>query len=267
MIALIRRSAAQARYLLAGALTVLFGFQLIIVGQAAEIQRTQAFGKMADLLPGFLQRGMGSRALLLATFKGTVAFGYFHPLVCIFITVLAMYIGTEPAHEVEAGLVDIELSRPLARHRLLTRSLLLGAAAVTTALVLMFLGTSAGAWLFDAGALGLPSASIRLRLMLHLAGVAACFGGYALWLAAMSRRWSTAFTTAVLTALVLYLIDFLSLGWRPMRVFAWASPFHYYRALAIVAGDPMMWRDLGVLFGCGAGFVAAAYWRFSRRDL
>ena len=100
-------------------------FQIVIVGQAAEIERTQSFSRMAELLPGFLQRGLGSRAMLLATFKGTVAFGYFHPVVCILIAGLAMYLATEPAHEVESGLVDLELARSVPRHRLLTRSLLL----------------------------------------------------------------------------------------------------------------------------------------------
>ena len=111
MIALLVRSASQARYLLLGSFALLFGFQLIIVGQAAEIERTQSFSRMADLLPGFLQRGLGSKAMLLATFRGTVAFGYFHPVVCVLVAVVAMYILTEPAHEVESGLVDLELAR------------------------------------------------------------------------------------------------------------------------------------------------------------
>ena len=38
-----------------------------------------------NLLPEFLQRGLGSKAMLLATFKGTVAFGYFHPVVCMLV--------------------------------------------------------------------------------------------------------------------------------------------------------------------------------------
>src|SRR3954452_17376561 len=104
MIALMRRSAAHARYALLGAFALLFGFQLVIVGQAAAIERTQSFSRMGELLPGFLQRGLESRAMLLATFKGTVAFGYFHPVVCVLVAVLAMYITTEVAHEVVVGI-------------------------------------------------------------------------------------------------------------------------------------------------------------------
>jgi ABC-type transport system involved in multi-copper enzyme maturation permease subunit len=267
MMALLKRSTAQARYPLLGAFALLFGFQLILVAQAAEIERTQSFSRMADLVPAFLQRGLGSKAMLLATFRGTVAFGYFHPIVCMLVSVLAMYLATEPAHEVEFGLVDLELARSVPRHRLLTRSLLLAALSVACALLLMFVGTAAGARIFDAGGLGLPSIGVRVRLLLHLGGVAACFGGFALLLAALSRRWTTAFTTAALTAVVLYLLDFLAIGWRPMRAIVWVSPFHYYPALSIVAGDAPEWRNLAALYSAAAAFVAAAYWQFQRRDL
>ena len=40
MRSLMVRSVSQARYLLLGALTLLCGFQILIVGQAAEIQST-----------------------------------------------------------------------------------------------------------------------------------------------------------------------------------------------------------------------------------
>jgi ABC-type transport system involved in multi-copper enzyme maturation permease subunit len=267
MMALLVRSASQARYVLLGAFALLFGFQLVIVGQAAEIERTQSFGRMAELLPGFLQRGLGSKAMLLATFRGTVSFGYFHPVVGVLVSVIAMYLATEPAHEIESGLVDLELARSIPRHRLLTRSLLLAAASVFCALTLMFVGTSLGGRIFGADGFDMPSLGVRVRLLAHLGGVAACFAGFALLMAALSRRWTTAFTTAALTAVVMYLVDFLAIGWRPMREISLISPFHYYPALSIIAGDAPVWRNLMMLFGSGGAFAACAYWRFERRDL
>lgn len=267
MIPLLLRSLRQARYLLLASLALLCGFQLILVAQAAEIQRTQSFSRMADLLPAFLQRGLGSKAMLLATFRGTVSFGYFHPVVCILLTGVAMYLATEPAHEVESGLVDIELARPVPRHRLITRSLLLVLGTLIVSAAVMAAGTWLGAILFDAGALGMPSPAVRGRLLLNLVAVGTCFGGFALLVATRSRRWMTAFTTVMLVALVTYLVDFLAIGWRPMRMLAWLSPFHYYPALSVIVGDAPMARDLTVLFTAAAVFVALAYWQFERRDL
>ena len=267
MIALLRRSASQARYILLGAVVLLFGFQVIIVGQAASIERTQAFSRMADLLPGFLQRGLGSKAMLLATFRGTVAFGYFHPLVCLIVALVAMYVTTEPAHEVESGLVDLELARSLPRRALLTRSLLLAAGAVVACVLLMGFGTSLGVRIFAAGDLDVPSSSVRAWLMINLAALGMCFGGFGLLIGARARRWTTAFTIVVLTAVLTYLIDFLAIGWRPMRTIVWISPFHYYPALSIVAGDAASGRDVAVLLSAAAIFSAGAYWSFQRRDL
>ncbi|HYT67705.1 MAG TPA: hypothetical protein VEL51_14845 [Vicinamibacterales bacterium] len=267
MIPFLRRSLAQARYMLAGVLILLFGFQLVIIGQAAEVERSNAFASIANLVPGFVQRGLGSRAMLLATFRGTVAFGYFHPVVCILVAVLAMYLATEPAHEIETGLVDLELARSVPRHRLLTRSLLLAELAVLAAIGMMAAGTWSGARLFGAQAMALPSGALRLALLGNLFAVASCLGGFALMVAAFSRRWSTSFTTVALVAVIGYMIDFIAIGWRPMRTIAWLSPFHYYPALNVLAGDAPTGRNVFILLATGALFAAIAYWQFQRRDL
>lgn len=264
---LVRRSAVQARYVLLGCLCLLCGFQIVVVGQASAIEEAQSFGRMAEFVPAFLQRGLGSKVMLLATFKGTVAFGYFHPVVAVLVSVLAVYVTTEPAHEVESGLVDLTLARAVPRHRILTRSLLLAAAAVGAAVVLMASGTWVGLRLFASPSFDAPSAPVAAQLLLHLAAVAACFGGVGLAVAAYCRRWSTAFTTAALAVVVLYLVDFLAIGWPPMRSIAWVSPFHYYPALSILAGDAPGWRNLAVLTSAAAISSALAYWQFNRRDL
>lgn len=267
MIALLRRSAYQARWVVSATLLLLFAFQILVIGQAAEIQRANSFASVANLVPEFLQRGLGSKAMLLATFKGTVAFGYFHPVVCMVVSVLAIYLATEVAHEIEAKLVDLELARAVPRHRLVTRSLLLAHAAPAAALLLMAAGTAIGVRLFDVGDLDLPSPGIRARLLFNHFAVASCFASFALLLAARSWRWSSAFAAAALTVVVLYNVDFIALGWKPMETVAWVSPFHYFPALSVLAGDAANGRNVTILFSASAILAASAYWGFERRDL
>jgi ABC-2 type transport system permease protein len=261
------RSIVQARYVLFGVLSLLAGFQIVIVGQASAIEETHSFSRMTELIPAFVQRGLGSQSLLLATFKGTVAFGYFHPVVAVLTSIVAIYFATEPAHEVESGLVDLTLARSVPRHVVVTRSLLLAAGAVAIAAALMAAGTWVGLRLFASPAFDAPSASARSLLLLHLVAVAVCFAAFGLAVAAGARRWSTAFTTAALATVLLYLVDFLAIGWPVMRPISWLSPFHYYPALSILAGDALRWLNLGVLFSAAAVLTAIAYWRFERRDL
>jgi putative exporter of polyketide antibiotics len=265
--ALVWRSTVQARYALLGTLVLLGGFQLVIVGQASAIEQTQAFSRMMDLVPGFLQRGLGSKSLLFATFKGTVAFGYFHPVVAILTAIIAIYFTTEPAHEVESRLVDLTLARAVPRHVVITRSLVIALSAVLLATILMAGGTWMGLQLFASPEFEAPSLATSVRLLAHLAAVAACFGAFGLAIAAGATRWSTAFTTAALAAVLLYLVDFLAIGWPFMRSIAWLSPFHYYPALSIIAGDAPPLRNVAILSSAAAVFAAVAYWRFERRDL
>lgn len=122
----------------------------------------------------------------------------------------------------------------------------------------MAAGTWVGATLFGAADLGLPTVAVRARLLMNLLAVAWCLGAFALLVATLSRRWMTAFTTVMLITVVMYMVDFLAIGWPPMRMVAWLSPFHYYPALSIIAGDASTGRDLTVLFGAAAVFITMA---------
>lgn len=265
--ALVSRSAAQMRYPVLGSLVLTFALQLVLVGQAVSIQQSQSFASVANLIPGFIGRGLGSDALLLASFKGTVMLGYFHPLLCVLIPAIAMYAATEPAHEIESGQVDLVLARSMPRTLVLTRSLIVALLYSAAATSVMALGTYTGIWLFDAASYDLPSVDLIDRLLLHIFAVCCCFAGYGLLAGVVSKRWAAAFTTGVLTAVFAYLVDFLALGWPVMRWAAYLSPYRYYHALAIASGTAREPRDYMVLFGAGLAFTFAAYWRFQRRDL
>ncbi|HXG53984.1 MAG TPA: hypothetical protein VNJ03_01275 [Vicinamibacterales bacterium] len=264
--ALLFRSVAQSKYVLIGGAVVFCVFQVLLIAQAAEIERSQAFGRMAEFVPAFLQRGLGSQAMLLATFTGTVSFGYFHPIVVCIVSLIAVYLATEPAHDVESGLVDLVLARAVPRRHLVTRSLVLFMIATALIVALMVCGTYGGLrWMVPPSAW--PSPRLILLLALHLVAAAWCCGAVGLFLAASSQRWTTAFTTGALLVIVGYLIDFLAIGWAPARTLSWLFPFQYFPGLLIVGGTAHTARDLTVLLTATATFVGLAYWRFERRDL
>ena len=265
--ALVRRSAVQMRYPALGSIGLSCLLQLVLVGQAVSIQESQSFASFAKMIPSFIGRGLGSDMLVLASFKGTVMLGYFHPLLVVLIPAVAMYAATEPAHEVESGLVDLVLARSLPRALVLARSLIVAFLYTTLAVGAMALGTYTGAALFNGSHYPLPEAGLLARLALHVFAVCGCFIGYGLFVAVSVKRWTTAFTTAVLTAACAYLVDFLSLGWPVMRWAAYLSPYRYYHALAIASGTVPEARDYVVLLGGGVALTIAAFWRFERRDL
>ena len=263
--ALAIRSAVQARYVILGALGVFFVFQFLVIAHAVEIERANAFGRLQEFIPEFLQRGLGAQAMLLATFRGTVAAGYFHPAVVCILSLVAIYLASEPAYDSESGRVDLMLARPVPRTRLITRSLLTMMAAVAAIVLCMMAGTATGL------ALIAPEAEIGFGLVLslavHLAMVAWCCGAIALFFGAVSRRWSTAFTSGAAIVVIGYLIDFLAIGWPPIRPVSWFFPFNYFPALYILGGTSTPLRDLSILGGATVFFTALAYWRYRVRDL
>jgi ABC-type transport system involved in multi-copper enzyme maturation permease subunit len=267
LLALIRRSAGQSWLVLAGCAVVVCGFEVVLVAQAVSIEWTSAFQRMEEFIPAFLQRGLGQQAMLLATFKGTIAFGYFHPVVMILTAIVAAYFATEPAHDVESGRVDLTLARAVPRHRLITRSLSLMSGSVVLFLIVMAAGTTAGLYAFAPATWEWPDPVMVGRLIAHLAAVAWCCGAFALAVAAGSKRWTTAFSLAALTIVVMYLLDFVAIAWPRARAVAWLSPFDYYPAIPILGGTAPAWSNLIVLWIATIVFTAIAYWRFERRDL
>lgn len=265
--ALVGRSASQLRYGFAGSLALACGFQVVLVAEAVRLAQTQSFGFLAGMLPEFLQRGLGDQVSMVASVKGTVIFGYFHPIVCILVPLVGLYVTTEPAHDIEARLVDLVLARSLPRRVLLTRSLVLAAGYIVAAMALTAGGTWAGVWLFHAQPYGVPSVSLIAQLLCHLAAVALAVAAFGLCLGAFARRRATAFTAGALIVVLLYLIDLLAPGFWLLSRLAPLSPFHYYDAFAIAAGEAHQARDLAVLIGAAVVLSGTAYWHFERRDL
>jgi putative exporter of polyketide antibiotics len=265
--ALVRRSLAQSLRILIGVFVLLVGFQLMIVMQASSYQQSQSFGRIAELMPGYLQRGLGHMALLLASFPGMVTAGYFHPVIVVMLAQLAIYLATEPASEVETGLVDLVLARAVPRRHLVTRSLLLMVFVVAMAALAMGGGTWVGLRLFADPAWDWPPATTLVGLLVHLAAVACCLGGLGLAIAAGAKRRNVAFGAVAFSAVVLYLVAFLAISWAPARLVAWLSPFNYYPAVSILAGVAPRWSNLLVLTSATVVLVGVAYWRFERRDL
>lgn len=266
-VALVGRSVGRTAGLLAGVGALLAGFQVLLVAVAASQQESQSFDLITRLVPAFVQRQFGATLPAFLSFGGLVSLGYFHPVVVLSIAIFAAFLASELAADVEGGQVDLLLARSLARHRLVTRSLVV---AFLAPLIFVFTMTAAsraalGA-LAPAGA-DWPSFGSIGRLAAHLVAIAWCFGALGLALATMVRRRASAFGPAALIAVALYLLDLIAAAWPAIESLAMLSPFHYYQGAAVLGGRADTPRDLLVLGMIAAVLVSTAYWRFSVRDL
>jgi ABC-2 type transport system permease protein len=267
IVALLRRSLSRVRGVTLGVAALLVGFQLLVVVVASEQEDAQSFELMMRLAPSFLQRQLGPAMPLLMSFQGFVTFGYFHPVVVLTVALVAALIASELAGDVEAGYVDLLLSRPMARHWLVTRSLLLTAVLPGALAVVMMATTWIALAAFAPSGARWPSAITVASLAARLVGIAWCFGALALALGGFVRRRAGALAPTAITAVSLYLIELLAGAWRPIRRAGSLSPFHYYQGTAVLTGSADLVADLTTLLAMTLPLVALAYWQFSRRDV
>jgi ABC-type transport system involved in multi-copper enzyme maturation permease subunit len=267
LIPLVGRSVTRVRGVLIGVAALLAAFQVALVLQAASYEQQQMYETIARMTPGFIQRWLGENIVALASFGGIVAFGYFHPVVVLMTALLAAFVASEPAADVEDGQVDLLLSRPVARHWLVTRSAALSLACALVIVGVMMASTWAAVALFSPpGARG-PSAATLLLLAAHLAAVAWWFAALSLALAGSARRRVASFAPAAIAAAALYFVNLLAASWKPASIAAVLSPFHYYEGTQIIAGVTNPARDLFLLLSTAIVLVGLSYWRFRSRDL
>src|SRR5712672_1335452 len=147
-ILLLKLSLKRARTLLLATGLLLSAFEVLQVFIAGSIQRSGGFEQLASLLPPFARALLGPSLASVMSFGGVVCLGYFDLGIVIALLALVIALATVPASEVETGLADLILARPLRRHWLITRTIALLLLMIVMMLTLMMAGTWAGLAMF-----------------------------------------------------------------------------------------------------------------------
>src|SRR5262245_53514746 len=140
VLTLISRTLGRIALLLTALALLLSSFQVALVAIASSLSDSNGFERLAGLAPLFIQQAFGPA---LTSFGGMTAVGFFEPLIVMLVVEFAIYVATEPAGDVESGLVDLVLARPMPRHRLMTRSLIV----MTGAALVLPLTMTASLWI------------------------------------------------------------------------------------------------------------------------
>jgi hypothetical protein len=261
---LIRRSLARHRALIAGLAGLLAAFQFLLVLVAVNLQRQGLFSQLGAFMPPFVQEALGG--MTVASFTGTIALGFFHPVVMLALTCGMIYLASEPAGEVEHGLVDLVVARPVPRHLIVTRSLVVSVAASLGIVALMFAANSVAVRLFVDRGTAL-SQSRLVWVAFNLLSVVWCFAAAALAMSGRARRRGTAAGSIALVAVLLYLLQFAAAAWSTLRPAAIVSPFHYYEAMPTLLGLKSPLPNIAGLLIATAVLFAVGQALYSRRDL
>jgi hypothetical protein len=180
---------------------------------------------------------------------------------------VAIYLASEPAGEVEEGLVDLVVARPVPRFLIVTRSALVSIVGSGAVVAAMFATSRIAVRSVSPATLAeLPA--LRLGwVAVNLLAIVWCFGAATLAIAAHVRGRMRAAGTVGLVAVFLYLLQFGAAAWAPLRPFARLSPFHYYEPMRTLLGTMAPAKDVLGLLGASGALLALAYVLYEKRDL
>jgi len=176
----------------------------------------------------------------------------------------AAYVGVGAvSRDVERKTMDILLSAPVSRRRLLLER---GAAVAAMMLLLSILG---GLGVI----LGGHQAGVDVQAGRIMAAFIGCWpmlvviSSISMTLSVVMNDQKAAMGLSFAVVLVSYVLSYASYlteGLKPLR---WATPMGYYDHTGLILGDWNRWGDVGALFAAAAAIMLLAVWLFQRKEL
>lgn len=265
--ALLAHEIRRSRALVLAVGFVLGVFQVLLIFIGRTIQDSRGFEQMAKLLPPFMREIAGPALAGFLSFQGVVCLGYFHLATITALIGVAISQATTPVAEIESGLMDLQLSRPIARHSIITRTVLSLVGSVAVVLALMIAGTWSGLNLLAPPGVRWPAPALVHSLAANLGLLALAWGAVAMAMGAGARRRGPVSARCSLLALVTFLLDYVARAWKPARSIGWLSPFRYFDPMDLLLGKPLLLKNVLVLAAIFAVCVVLSYAIFSRRDV
>jgi len=263
---LLALSFKRARTLLLVMGALLWAFQILFVLIAKSIGNSGQFEQLASMLPPFVRTLLGPSLASVMSFRGVACMGFYDLGIIIALIALTIALSTLPASEIESGFADLILARPMRRHWLITRTIVL----VSLTIVLMMLAMIGGTWFgletLAPPGIEWPATRMISSLAVNLGALLLSWSGIAMALGAVCRRGAASAVTGIL-ARVMLLLEYCGQLWPPIGRFVWLSPFHYFIPFDLAMGKPLPINNLLVLFAIAVTGYILAYFFMSKRDI
>jgi ABC-2 type transport system permease protein len=254
----------------------------------------------ADGFGSVLRTIIGGEKVVLDRAMDLLSIGYVHPVMQLVFCIWAVGRASGAiAGEIDRGTMELLLSQPLSRPRILLAHFLVDCVAIPCLCLALLAGNLLGAWSIDPITVPPPPSHVKVpfplprsddpemrarleiqairftRALPVVGGLIFSLSGLTMWLSAMGRfRWRV-MGTAVTVVLLMFLINVLGQMWQPAAWLRPATLFYYYQPQQVIAeggawsvpvagGEAPM---LVVLYGVGAlGYLLALGW-LVRRDI
>ena len=247
------------------ALAIGFAIFELIVGLSFSSTDQELLRQLIDQLPPAVRILASSTGADIASPPGYLGSGYFHPVALTLQAATVISLGAGIARDVEDGVAELLLSRPLARWRWLAAHALWMATALAFVSGCGFLGGYASTFVLDELGPVQP-----LNLFLASVGgylVFLTIGAFALAVAGLVRTGGRVVGWVAGALLASYALNYLAQIWGLVRPWGRFSVLHYYDPARVAARGEIALTSLGVLVGAIVVLTAAAHVLAERREL
>ncbi len=238
---------------------------LYIILVIPDMKTLQQYGDLIKNMPSFLLNALGaSDAASIGTPAGFLGYGFFGWIMLVMATYGVIYGLDITANDEERGIMDILLSMPLPRWRIVLEKFLAYTVGViviaVTSLVVLLWGINQSAALqsITAGQVVASSFNFIPATLIVMAFTAA--------IATLVRRRSAAAAIAAVFVIASWFVDFIGRSAPSMDGVRAFSFFKYYDASSVIVHGLVVGNVLGVLI-VAVALVAGAVWLFERRDV
>lgn len=262
---LLRRLTRRYRLILSVCSGLLAAFLLVICAVVGSTDVGGAMQQFMAFAPPVVQVALSQTVAAGVTDAALIAFGWNHPISQALGAAIAITLGARAiAGEIENGAIELVLTQPISRGRYLAAQIVFALCALLVFTVVGVAATVLGQRIFQID----PVAPVRLfYLMITFVLLQSAFFAITLLFSAFAREGGRAAFGGLLIALVSYMISALAVLWPRIEFLAPYSLHHYFDPRARLVDGNLSLAGTAVLFVVSAIAIAAAFWRFQRRDL
>jgi ABC-2 type transport system permease protein len=230
-----------------------------------DVDVLEQYARLAETLPPALLQMLGAdSAAALATPEGFLSFGFFGYGLIIFAFYAVLAGLNVTANEEDEGMMDVVLSQPVPRWRVVLEKFIVYALIVVIIAILAFVGV----WLGKQGAaLELDMGRVFEGTINIIPGTLLMIG-LTMFVAAVVKRKSTATAITAVVIIASYFIDFLgrAASGTVVASLRFISFFNYYDSEGVMVNG-LNPGNLILLLGVTALLVVGTLWAFERRDI
>lgn len=240
----------------------IYGLMIMMIVQDANILKQ--YGEIAKAFPPAIMQLLGGDVASLATPEGFLAYGFFGYLLLIF-AVYAILSGLNvTASDEDAGIMDLVLSLPLPRWRLVLEKLLAYGLMVVGIMALSYVGLFVGE---QFSALKVDNSRL-LQATVNMIPASLMMVAFTAFMGALFRSKSTATAVSAVFVIGSYVLNFLGLAASGtfFDKLKGLSFFNYYDHQGVIVHGLSI-SNVMVLLVVTVICAGATIWTYQRRDV